>query len=201
MVPDSSAATGHRTDEHRSAQAGAEEICRQLDGPEVGLRERVVRQPIALQAGGHRLEVDGLAQAHVDVSSFAGFHKAAGAPGRRSHRLPLLRQWRGDRICRNWFVDRDRGHRRICSSPRSSWGWCGIGADGSACRLQTPPLLSTAPAAIPPRQTSRSRSLRLLLSRSNGSIPAGCPPSAMMPPSRATHRSGLSPTYSCPSRR
>ena len=61
--------------------------------------------------------------------------------------------------------------RKLCgsqsrSSPFWSWlcwssGWCGTGVDGSACRLQTLPLRSTAPADIPRLQASRSPSQRL----------------------------------------
>ena len=97
-------------------------------------------------------------------------------------------------------MDRNRGHRRSGRRCARRRAWCGTGAADQPVVQQTLPLLSTAPADIPPLQASRSPSQHLL-SRSNGSIPAGCPPSAMMPPSRATRRSGPSPTSSCPSRR
>ncbi len=88
MVPDSSAppvigpiSSGARNREPRKSDG-------QVDAAEVGLGERVVRQPVALQPCGHRLVLDGLGQAHVDVPPFAGFH-AAGVP---RHRLSPLTQ-------------------------------------------------------------------------------------------------------------
>ncbi len=76
----------HRADQHGRIQTRAEELGVQVDCAEIGLGQRVVGQREALQAGGHRLVVDGLGQAHVDVLGLAGLH------GVDRHRLPVLRQ-------------------------------------------------------------------------------------------------------------
>ena len=96
--------TGHRADQHRRTQPRAKKVGGQVDAAQIGLGERVVRQPVALEAGGDRLIVDGLGQTHVDVAPFAGLHAARV----ERHRLSALRQWR--RVGSS--VDRNRGHRR-----------------------------------------------------------------------------------------
>jgi hypothetical protein len=73
----------HRADQHGRTQPRAEEIDAQIDAAQIGLGERVVRQPVALQPRGDGLIVDRLGQAHVDVAPFAGFHAA----GVERHRL------------------------------------------------------------------------------------------------------------------
>ena len=153
-------------------------------------------QPVALQAGGHRLVLDGLGQAHVDVAPFAALHVGTGPPGSASPASPLT-QWRGDRRS----VDRDRGHRR--SARR-----CARRRPGAVPAPTDQPVVLRHCHSRRPlrriyrlfrhhvRQRQRSRAAEA----PSGSTPAGCPPSAMMPPFRATRRSGRSPTCGCPSR-
>ena len=206
MTPESSAppviapiSTGARSRTPRNSVA-------RLTAPRLGLGERVIGQPEALQTGGHGLEVHRFGQAHVDVlGRLRAFRPRR--HGVRRHRLPTLGQWHGVRRS----VDRDRGHRRsgrCCSRGvglvRYRRGR--ISLDSSTSTDTATPVdrsggytassgitftQSSAPPTAPPPARPRPSAW----------TPAACPPSAMTPPSPVTRPSAPSPTCSCPSRR
>ena len=87
-------AARHRADQERSAQRAAEELRRQVDVAEIGLRQRPVRQVEGFEAGGARLVLDPLRQARVQVRELARARAGGIRAGLVAHRSTRLRRVR-----------------------------------------------------------------------------------------------------------